>query len=327
MLISNQDRFQISYLAEESYDGSDVIEGLSKQPKSLPPRYFYNHKGSQLFEQICKLPEYYPTRTEAAILVEYALKIAQFTGSCELVELGSGSSTKTRILLDAYQSLNYPIFYLPIDVSKSILEDSIPKLLEQYPSLNIHGLVGTYELALEKIGTSDFPKRLICFLGSSLGNFNQTECDRFFQQVNTALREGDYFLLGIDLQKLPEIITAAYNDSQGVTAEFNLNMLAHLNQRFRGNFNLDLFEHRAFYQPIKSQIEMHLLAKTDQIVNLETLNLDIELAKGETILTEISRKFNLEQMEEYLGKNQLKVVHTFTDIQQWFGLLLCQKQN
>jgi L-histidine N-alpha-methyltransferase len=324
MLTSNQDRLQISYLLELQYDGKDVIEGLSQQPKSLAPHYFYNEKGSQLFEQICELPEYYPTRTEGAILREYAVKIAQITGSCELVELGSGSSTKTRFLLDAYQSLDYPLFYLPIDVSKTILEESAQKLLIEDPALSIHGLVGTYELALEKLESSALPRRLICFLGSTLGNFNQQECDRFFREIKTALKEGDYFLLGIDLQKSPEIIEAAYNDSQGVTAAFNLNILTHLNELFEGNLNLDLFEHQAFYNQIKSQIEMHLVTKASHKVKLKNLDLEIEFTEGETILTEISRKFNLDEMRVYLAQNNLKVVHTFTDIQQWFGLLLCR---
>ncbi|ELR98191.1 L-histidine N(alpha)-methyltransferase [Gloeocapsa sp. PCC 73106] len=329
MLSPNQQRFQISYLMDETLlkiDDTDAIAGLSQERKSLPPRYFYDDRGSQLFEAICLLPEYYPTRTEAGILKEYALDIAQITGACELIELGSGSSSKTRILLDAYQQLDYPLVYVPNDVSRSILEESAKEILQDYSNLSIHGLVGTYELALEKLESSPGWKRLICFLGSTLGNFNQGECDRFFSQVTNALSTGDYLLLGIDLQKSPGIIEAAYNDSQGVTAAFNLNMLQHLNQRFRGNFDLNLFEHLAFYHPLKSQIEMHLVSQTEQVVTLAALDFQVEFQAGETILTEISRKFDLETMKGYLEDNNYQVIQEFTDLQRWFGLLLCQLQ-
>jgi len=325
MLTPSQERLQISYFSEAENDGSDIIEGLGKQPRSIPPCYFYDEKGSQLFEQICELPEYYPTRTEGAILREYAQEIADLTGVCELIELGSGSSTKTRILLDAYQTLNYPLYYVPIDVSRTILEETAQQLLLEYPYLSIHGCVGTYELALQQLQDVDFSTRLLCFLGSSLGNFNPRDCDRFFELINNTLNSGDYFLLGIDLEKSPEIIEAAYNDQQGITAEFNLNMLEHLNRRFQGNFQRDLFTHRAFYHRIKSQIEMHLVAKTNHSVKLESLDLEIEFSQGETILTEISRKFDLDKMKDYLAQNHLEVIEIFTDIQQWFGLLLCKK--
>lgn len=327
MLSPSQERFQISYLMDQvpwKEDGMDVIQGLSQPQKSLPPRYFYNHRGSQLFEDICNLPEYYPTRTEAAILREYSKNIAQLTGSCELIELGSGSSSKTRILLDAYQQLNYPLLYLPNDVSGTILEESAQKLLEDYPDLAIHGLVGTYELAFKQLKFDPAKKRLICFLGSTLGNFNQQQCDHFFARVSSALQTGDYFLLGVDLQKSPAIIEAAYNDSQGVTAAFNLNMLEHLNEKFKGDFDLSLFKHRAFYDSQKSQIEMHLVSQTEQVVTLKALDLRVEFKAGETILTEISRKFNLEKLQAYLEANNYRVIQTFTDSQQWFGLLLCQ---
>jgi dimethylhistidine N-methyltransferase len=165
---------------------------------------------------------------------------------------------------------------------------------------------------------------LVAFLGSTLGNFSPQECDRFFEQVTAALNQGDYFLLGIDLQKDNQILEAAYNDSQGITAQFNLNILEHLNWRFDGNFNLSEFQHRSFYNQEKSQIEMHLVSQKEQVVSLKTLNLKINFAKGETLLTEISRKFNLKQMEAYLENQGLKTVKIWTDSQTWFGLILCQ---
>lgn len=330
---TTEKRLQIEYLltpselSTELTDGSDVVEGLTQTVKSLPPRYFYDDFGSQLFEKICDLPEYYLTRTETVILRKYASEIARLTGACEIVELGSGSSTKTRILLDAYEQLGYPLHYSPIDVSAGILESSARELLADYSSLVVHGLVSTYEQALANLKPSPLPHRMICFIGSTLGNLNQQECDRFFAQITDALQIGEYFLLGIDLQKPTENLEAAYNDSQGVTAAFNLNMLAHLNWRFQGNFDLNQFEHWSFYNQEKSRIEMHLRSLTDQVVQLHTLNLTIKLAAGETILTEISRKFNLHEMQQYLFTKSLAPLQVWTDPKQWYGLILCQRQT
>jgi dimethylhistidine N-methyltransferase len=305
-------------------DGSDVIRGLTRPQKTLPPHYFYDATGSELFEQICTLAEYYPTRTEASILKQYGREIARLTGACELVELGSGSSSKTRLLLDAYQALGHPLRYLPIDVSASILEASANQLLQDYPSLQVHGLVSTYELALQQLQPSPLGKRMLGFLGSTLGNFNPDECEAFFSEITSALTGGDYFLLGIDLQKPADILEAAYNDSQGVTAAFNLNALNHLNWRFKGDFELNLFEHRAFYNQTKHQIEMHLLCRRSHSVHLQALDLTVAFREGETILTEISRKFNLEHQLKYLQSQGLTPLHSWTDCQGWFGVILAQ---
>lgn len=304
----------------------DVVSGLQQQPKTLSPRYFYDDRGSELFEQICQLPEYYPTRTEAAILQDCAAAIAQITGSCELVELGSGSSTKTRLLLDAYQAQSSELRYLPIDVSGGMLEQSAIALLNRYPTLQIYGLVGTYELALQHLPPTALPSRMLSFLGSTLGNFKPQECDDFFSQVQAALMPGDYFLLGVDLQKPKAILEAAYDDSQGVTAAFNLNILAHLNWRFQANFDLSQFRHVAFYNESQNQIEMHLESLRAQTVHLRALNCTIELAARETIHTEISRKFDLVEIQAELRGYQLNPVEIWTDRQQWFGVILCQRQ-
>lgn len=320
-------RLQIVYLQEIddiSDNGIDVIKGLTQQPKSLPPHYFYDAQGSLLFEKICELDEYYPTRTEAEILRKYGLEIAQQTGACELIELGSGSSSKTRLLLDTYQSLGHSLCYVPIDISATILEDSAKQLLYDYPSLQIQGLVGTYEVALQYLDSSRFPSRMILFLGSTLGNFSQAECDRFFAQITKALQPGDYFLLGIDLQKPRGILEAAYNDRQGITAAFNLNMLNHLNRRFKGDFELNSFKHWAVYNTEQHQIEMHLICQESHTVELAVLDLTVDFQAGETIQTEISRKFNLSQMRQYLEAQGLKTIQSWTDAQEWFALLLCQ---
>lgn len=322
-------RLEIEYLLNKQTsatdNGKDIIFGLTKQPKMIPPHYFYDRQGSQLFEDICQLPEYYPTRTEQGILEQNAVDIAQITQARELVELGSGSSTKTRLLLSAYQELITPLYYVPIDVSSSILKDSAYSLLTEYPQLKIQGKVATYSQALQQIKTYSLGTKMIIFLGSSIGNFDRSECDRFIAEITDTLRVGEYFLLGLDLQKAPEILEAAYNDSQGVTAAFNLNMLQHLNQLFAGDFNLDLFQHQALYNQTDKQIEMYLISQEAQTVNLKTLDLTVHFAEGEAILTEISRKFNLEQMSAYLKEQGLTLVKSYTDTQAWFGLLLCQK--
>jgi L-histidine Nalpha-methyltransferase len=317
-----------SSLIDINHSNSDVIKGLKSNPKTIAAKYFYDDLGSKLFEQICELPEYYPTRTEAAILELYAPEIAGITGSCELVELGSGSAIKTRILLDAYQNLKYPLRYIPIDISAGILETSAFDLLNDYPTLEVHGLVGTYELALQRLNSIKpyhLSTRLLAFLGSSLGNLNPQECDRFFEQITGALQAGDYFLLGIDLHKSKTIVEPAYNDAQGVTAEFNLNMLRHLNYRFNGNFDLTKFKHQAIYNDYQHQIEMYLHSQVAQTVNLRSLNLTIDLKAGEKILTEISRKFDLTTLQQDLNNKGLKPIKTWTDSQQWFGMILCQQ--
>jgi L-histidine Nalpha-methyltransferase len=305
-------------------DGDDVIQGLTRSQKSLPPKYFYDDYGSELFEQICELPEYYPTRTEASILRQYANEIAQITGACELVELGSGSSTKTEFLLDTYQKLASYCRYIPIDVSQGILQSSVLKLQKKYPTFFIEGLIGTYEQALIKLESTFAASRMIFFLGSSLGNFNPRECNDFLKQITKTLQVGDYFLLGIDLQKPKEILEPAYNDSQGVTAAFNLNMLSHLNCRFQGNFDLNLFTHQAIYNQTDAQIEMYLHCKKSHKVSLEALDLQVLFADGESILTEISRKFDLVNMQKQLEIHGLKTLKTWTDPNEWFGLILCQ---
>ncbi|MBW4668896.1 MAG: L-histidine N(alpha)-methyltransferase [Cyanomargarita calcarea GSE-NOS-MK-12-04C] len=304
--------------------GSDVVKGLTQIPKSLPPRYFYDDRGSDLFEQICELPEYYVTRTETSILQNCASDIAKITGACELVELGSGSSTKTRILLDAYTQQSLPLRYLPIDVSAGILETSAIQLLADYPSLQVHAIAGTYEFALQQIIPRRLPSRMICFLGSTLGNMNPQECDLFFSQIIDGLQVGEYFLLGVDLQKPKHLLEAAYNDSQRVTAAFNLNMLDHLNRRFEGNFDTTQFEHWAFYNESEHQIEMHLKSASSHTVELDALNLSVNFVLGETIRTEISRKFDIENLRQQLTLRGLVPQKVWTDSNNWFGLLLCQ---
>ena len=330
-VIYGRDRLQIEHLVsatdpseDELHPGSDVIRGLSQSPKTLSPRYFYDDRGSQLFEQICDLPEYYLTRAETAILQQSAAEIVRLTGACEIVELGSGSSTKTRLLLEAYQQAELPLCYRPIDISAGILESSARQLLRDYPPLSVHALVGTYELALQHLGAATLPKRMICFIGSTLGNLNPAECQDFLRQIRTALQPGEFFLLGVDLQKPIAQLEAAYNDSQGITAAFNLNLLRHLNRRFAGNFDLAQFAHQAIYNPTIHQIEMYLKSLKAQSVHLKALNLTVEFAAGECILSEISRKFELATLQVELSAQGLLPLQSWSPDRQ-FGVVLCQR--
>ena len=303
----------------------DAIAGLSQSPKSLPPYFFYDDRGSQLFEQICQLPEYYPTRIEAMILESYADEIVSITGSCEIVELGSGSSIKTRLLLNAYQTAGFPLHYLPIDISAGILERSAKALLQDYPPLTIHALASTYDRGLENLPIPMLPNRAIAFIGSSLGNLDSASCDRFLQAIASALNAGEFFLLGIDLHKDTAILEAAYDDSQGVTAAFNLNMLQHLNHRFNGNFDLNGFEHVAYYNEGDRQIEIYLKSLAAQTVTLADLDLTVQFEAEELMLTEISRKFDIAHMQQQLSAFGLLPVNVWSDPKQHFALVLSQR--
>lgn len=328
-LANHQQRLTIQDLSDpkvtaSANDGSDLIAGLTQRQKTIPCHYLYDDRGSEIFEQICELPEYYPTRTEAEILEANGSAIAQTTGPCELIELGSGSSTKTRLLFDSYDNLDYPLRYVPIDVSAGMLEASAKELLSDYPTLKIYGLVGTYEQALQHLPPSPLPKQMVFFLGSSLGNFAPKQCQEIFQQITASLNPGDYFLLGLDLQKSKDILEPAYNDRQGVTAEFNYNLLDHLNRRFQGNFNRQNFQHWTFYNAELGQIETYLRSTQAQTVYLKALDLTVELEAGEAIRTEISRKFDLQTIKKELAQEGLETLKTWQDSQNWFSLLLCQ---
>lgn len=316
-------------------DGSEVVQGLSHTPKTLPCRYLYDDLGSALFEKICDLPEYYPTRTEQALLEQYATEIAALTGACELIELGSGSSRKTRLLLDAYSQLDDQLQYCPIDVSAGILKTTALDLLNHYPTLKLCGLAGTYEQALAQLPRTSPKNRMLIFLGSTLGNLSESECDDFLTLIRQALQPGEFFLLGVDLQKPTSVLEAAYNDAQGVTAAFNLNILTHLNRQFQGNFDPKQFEHWAFYRVSEhadkakgpqGQIEMHLRSLKAQPALLKTLNFEVSFQQNETIRTEISRKFHLPTLTDVLESHMLAPTKIWTDPNAWFAVLLCQRQ-
>lgn len=298
----------------------DVAFGLRQTPKTLPPKYFYDHQGSLLFEAICQQPEYYLTRTEAAILARRAPEIISTAGDCTIVELGSGSSVKTRLLLDECQRLRYQTQYIPIDISASMLEATARSLTDQYPRLRVEALVAEYLTGLAALPAAS--RRLVLFLGSNLGNFSPPEQDQLFASLAAALQTDDLLLIGLDLRKPVEILEPAYNDAAGVTAAFNLNLLRRMNRELRGNFNLSRFSHVAFYNSVQHQIEMHLRSDHVQNVVLQELDLEVSFTAEETIHTEISRKFDLEEITAQLAQFGFQRYRQWTDEHEWFAVCL-----
>ena len=303
-----------------------VAEGLAAAPKRIPPKFFYDRRGSELFERITETEEYYLTRTETWILRRYAEEIAAAAGGPDtLVEFGSGSSTKTRLLLDVLSARHDRVLYMPIDISASIVEAFGPQLLADYRNLRISGLIADYRHALDDLKRESAPARLFLFLGSSLGNFDLEEALGFLRDVAEAMHPADSFLLGVDLIKQPELLDQAYNDREGVTAAFNLNLLARINRELDGEFDLERFRHRAFYNEAASRIEMHLESLTEQTVRVGALDRGFAFAKGETIHTENSHKYDYATLERLFAGAGMALVRRWIDPEEWFALNLLRK--
>ncbi|MER8098926.1 L-histidine N(alpha)-methyltransferase [Kitasatospora sp. NPDC094016] len=298
----------------------DVQHGLTSEPKWLPPKWFYDARGSELFEEITRLPEYYPTRAERAILTARAGEIAAATGARTLVELGSGSSEKTRLLLDALRALGTLETYVPVDVSESALTAAGVALAAEYPGLAVHGVLAdfTARLGLPPEGGP----RLVAFLGGTLGNLLPEERAVFLRGLRSALDPGDFLLLGTDLVKDPSVLVAAYDDAAGVTAEFNLNVLNVLNRELGADFDPAAFAHVARWDPDREWIEMRLRSLRAQTVKIPALNLPVHFDRGEELRTEVSAKFRRERVSAELAAAGLRLSHWWTDEEGRFGLSL-----
>lgn len=300
----------------------DVRHGLTSTPKELPPKYFYDERGSQLFEQITELPEYYPTRAERAILEERSAEIVAAAGEPEtLVELGSGSATKTRHLLDAMRDAGCLDTYVPVDISPEITHETAKALVEEYPELAVRGLVCDFEHDLERIPNGG-RRRLVAFLGGTIGNLYPNARREFLTHVAALLEPGDRLLLGTDLVKEPTRLEAAYDDSAGVTAEFNKNVLLVLNRELGGDFDPARFEHVARYDTAASRMDIRLRSLADQAVRLDGLDLTIRFAAGEEMRTEISAKFTRERLEDIYREAGLLPAGWFTDPARDYALSL-----
>ena len=301
----------------------DVRTGLLKSPRSLPPKYFYDEHGALLFEQICDTPEYYPTRTENTLLQSCADEIIEVSRPSEIIELGAGSSRKTRRLFDACENQGHNCSYSAFDVCESILIQSAIELENEYPWLKTRPMLGDYNAGLGNIPIES-GTNLFVFLGSTIGNFSADEMLSFLRDLRMTMNEGDYFLLGADRVKDITVLNAAYNDKQGITAEFNLNLLKALNRDTGSNFELENFRHNASFNTDKNQIEMFLDVLNPQYVEFKKLQEGSQFNKGEQILTEISRKFEKTEIEDTLKQNGFEISEHFEAKDAWFSLILAQ---
>jgi L-histidine N-alpha-methyltransferase len=299
---------------------ADVLAGLTATPKSLPPKWFYDARGSDLFDRITRLPEYYPTRTERDILRAHAADIAERVRADTLVELGSGTSEKTRLLLDALRQVRTLRRFVPIDVDPTVLRSAAASLSTDYPGLHVHGIVGDFELPLGSLPGGD--RRLVSFLGSTIGNLDPGARHRLLAGLREPLGPGDAFLLGTDMVKDPGRLLAAYDDAAGVTAEFNRNVLAVINRELHADFDLGAFDHVAAWDPDAEWIEMRLRSRRAQTVTVDDLDLTVRFAAGEEMRTEISAKFRRDGVGRELAAAGFEVVQWWTDPAGDFALSL-----
>jgi L-histidine N-alpha-methyltransferase len=299
----------------------DVLDGLTRPFKELPPKHFYDARGAELFDRICELPEYYPTRAERAILELNATELAELTAAAELVELGSGTASKTRVLLDALYAAGTLQRYVPMDVTESMVRETAAELTDEYPGLRVHGVIGDFERHLDQVPTAVGP-RIVAFLGGTIGNFPPGSRRRVLREISRLLGPEDHLLLGTDLVKDPRVLQAAYDDEQGVTAEFNRNMLRVLNRELDADFEPDDFDHVALFDVEHEWIEMRLRARREHTTIVRDLNLPVHFDLGEEIRTEISAKFTAERLEGDLAAAGMELVRWFTDPNDLFALTL-----
>lgn len=298
---------------------TDVARGLAATPKRIPPKYFYDAKGSALFERITETPEYYLTRTETALLEQHGEAIVEAAGLPEtVVELGSGSARKTCLLLGRLLRPGHAVAYVPIDISPAAITDLSERLLAEFPQLRIEALVGDYHSGLETLARRQERRRLFLFLGSSLGNYDAPDARALLTLVRRAMGPQDRFLLGLDQIKDFAILNAAYNDAAGVTAAFNLNLLTRINRELGGHFDLSRFRHAAFYNAPERRIEMHLESLLDQAVRVDALRRGFVFRRGERLHTENSYKYDAASLSALLAGTGLHVEHHWGDPRGWF---------
>lgn len=302
-----------------------VTHGLSNNQMFLEPKFLYDKRGSEIFEEITQLDEYYPTKTELSILETYNDEICNFFGNETpiLVELGSGSSMKTRTLIESIIKKYGSLHYIPIDISYEILKDSSIELIQSFSNLKISAIASDYEEGLKLVSNLYSEKaKLIIWLGSSIGNLNFDQSINFLKKVNSCMSEKDRLLIGMDMIKDTSILLKAYNDSKGVTANFNKNILLRINKNLGGNFSIDEFEHQSIWNEDKLRVEMHLISKKDQEVEIKEINKKVKFKKGETIHTESCQKYTNDKIEQIAKLSNLKIRKQFFDNRNWFSLNL-----
>ena len=309
---------------EKSF-AEEIYFSLTQNSKFINPKFFYDKKGSELFESICLLSEYYPTRTELSILKKLDHDLSSHLDkNINLVELGSGASVKTRLILDIFTKLQPKTEYFPIDISE-ILTESSEQLLKDYDTLHITGIIDTYEGGLEFLKSYDDKKNLILFLGSSFGNFTPDDGKLFLEKIFSTMKSGDLFLIGLDLVKNKNILESAYDDSQGVTAKFNLNVLSRINDELDADFDINNFSHYSIYNENAQRIEMNLKSLVSQSVIIGKSNLSLNLDKGELIHTEYSHKYHISQIKKLLNDVGFEFKNMWLDDEKHFSLTLVSK--
>jgi L-histidine N-alpha-methyltransferase len=311
--------------SEERRLANDVLDGLTRPFKEIPPKHFYDARGSELFERICELPEYYPTRAEQQILTDRADEIVGGTGAGELVELGSGSADKARILLAAMARAGSLRRYIPLDVSEQVVRDAAELLVDEYDGLQVHGVIGDFERHLERVPDADGVPRLVALLGGTIGNFPPGTRRSLLRDIAALLGPEDRLLLGTDLVKDPAAIEAAYDDSEGITAEFNRNVLRVINRELDADFIPDAFDHVAFFDRRHEWVEMRLRARRPCSVLIAALGLRVEFAAGEELRTEISAKFTRTRLKDDYQAAGLALEHWYTDPEERFALSVARR--
>ncbi len=303
----------------------EVLNGLTERPKTLSPWLFYDQRGSQLFEEITELPEYYVTRTERQILAEHAEEIVTAAAGgrdLSMIELGAGTATKTGLLLNAAVGLQGSVTYRPIDVSETALEEARTRLEAELPEVTVEPIVADYTEGMRQNGASHTGRKLVLYIGSSIGNFSPADALEVLRGVRAQLLPGDCLLLGTDMVKDVDTLLAAYDDAAGVTARFNLNVLVRINRELDANFNPNLFRHRARWNEEQSRIEMHLESLLAQKIALRALDMEVRFARGETIHTENSYKFTDERVVALLTRAGFKLRQQWSDPNHWFTVYL-----
>jgi L-histidine N-alpha-methyltransferase len=304
-----------------------VREGLSRPSKTLPCRFFYDEAGSKLFEEICDLPEYYLTRAEREILTKSAVEIVDgLPADITLVELGSGSAVKTRLLIDALLAKRDTLRFTPIDISKSALEESSEDLLDDHPNLRILAVAGEYQDGITALKRENSGPELILWLGSSIGNLTRPESFDFLGGIQDSMSVDDRLLVGIDLRKSRSVLESAYDDAAGVTAAFNLNILKRINTELGGQFDLQAFTHLALYDEEEGRVEMHLVSASSQTIRVDALDQDFSFAQGEKIHTENSYKYSPEEIDTLVERTNLSLKGQWFDVEKRFSLNLMRRR-
>ena len=321
-LVLLRSKVEVDHLLEFA---RSTVRGLQQYQPRLECRYLYDTRGYKLFEQICGLDEYYLTRTERSILERHSSDIRDITGPVTLLELGSGNSIKTNLLLESYLNNEESVPYVPVDVSVNALKSTLLAISERHDTARLVAINSTYEEVFPLIG--ELSPAMVLFLGSTIGNLDREEFDRFLDKLTGHLMPGDFFLLGVDLVKDVTIIERAYNDEQGVTAEFMLNLFVRMNRELGSGVDLDSVKHEAIWNEQESRVELYARFTAPQVIRVDPLDESFSFDAGDRVLLEISRKFVLPDVERSLERFGLRSQAVYTDDQEWFALLLLQKEE